>query len=284
LTAATALAQMSGGMMGGQQGTMMEQQQSPEGSIGAALFRDNCAGCHPNGGNIIAPDLPIMGSRKLASFKAFDAFIRAPKMPDGSEGAMPAFSASKISDKQAKELYQFVTTTAWSGTRGGSGMGPGMMGGMGGVGMMDDQGMPMMDNGMGYGMGQDYYGMRGGGWGMMGAGAFGALDLTAEQRAKINKIQDELRKQHWALMGKMMDEQAKLRDLYYEDTPDAKKIGAVSDSIFALRRQMIESRVDAFNRIREVLTKDQREQLDKLRRRGWGMMGPGYGHGPMMGP
>jgi Spy/CpxP family protein refolding chaperone/mono/diheme cytochrome c family protein len=284
LTAAAAFAQMGGGMMGGQ-GSMMEQQQStgPQGgSIGATIFRNECAACHPHGGNVIMPSLPVKGSRVLTSFKDFDAFLRAPKLADGSAGSMPAFPTSKISKQQAKELYQFVTTAAWSGTSGGYGMGPGMMGGMGGMGMMDDSDMPMMGNDMGCGM----YGMRGGGYGMgmMGAGAFGALDLTADQRTKINKIQDELRKQHWALMGKMMDEQAKLRDLYDEEKPDAKKIGAVSDSMHGLRKQMIESRIDAYNRMREILTKEQREQLDKWRRKGWGMMGPGYSHGPMMGP
>jgi Spy/CpxP family protein refolding chaperone len=162
------------------------------------------------------------------------------------------------------------------------------MGGWGmGWGMMDENDMPMMGNGtgcgMGYGMGNGYYSMRGRGMGMMGAGVFGALDVTPDQRTRINKIQDELRKEHWTLMGKMMDEQAKLRDLYEAEKPDAKKIGATSDSLQVLRRQMIETRVDAFNRMRDVLTKEQREKLDTWRRGGWGMMGPGYGHGSMMG-
>jgi Spy/CpxP family protein refolding chaperone len=152
--------------------------------------------------------------------------------------------------------------------------------GMGGWGSMDDNDMPMMGGGgMGYGMGMGCMQGRG----MMGPGAFGGLDLTAEQRAKINKIQDDLRKQHWAMMGKMMDEQTKLRDLYNEEKLDAKKITAVSDSMHALRKQMIESRIDAFNRMREVLTKEQREQLTKLQRGGQGMMGPGYRHGNTMG-
>jgi Spy/CpxP family protein refolding chaperone len=152
-------------------------------------------------------------------------------------------------------------------------------GGAGGFGMMDDNDMPMMSGGCGMGPGMGMGGMQG--RGMMGPGAFGGLDLTSEQRTKINKIQDDLRKQHWAVMGKMMDEQAKLRDLYDEEKLDAKKIIAVSDSIYALRKQMIESRVDAFNRMRDVLTDKQREQLPRLRRGGWGMMGPGCRQGMM---
>jgi Spy/CpxP family protein refolding chaperone len=149
--------------------------------------------------------------------------------------------------------------------------------GMGGWGMMDDDDMPMMGGGMGVGS----CGMMGGGAGMMGYGAFGALDLTKDQQARINKIQDDMRKQHWAIMGKMMDEQSKLRDLYAEEKLDAKKIGAVSDAVYALRKQMIESRIEATNRMREVLTKEQREQLNK--RPGGGMTGSGHRHGIMMG-
>ena len=157
--------------------------------------------------------------------------------------------------------------------------------GMGGWGMMDDNDMPMMGGGMGMmggGMGPGSCGMMGGGMGMMGAGGFVGLDLSAEQRTKINKIQDDTRKLHWAIMGKMMDEQSKLRDLYAEEKLDAKKIGAASDSIYALRKQMLETRIDATNRMREVLTKEQREKLNK----GYagGMPGAGHRHGGMMGP
>lgn len=148
--------------------------------------------------------------------------------------------------------------------------------GMGGMGMMDDDDVPMM----GWGMGPGYCGAAGGGRGMMAG--FGMLDLTADQRAKITKIQDELRKQHWGIMGKIMDEQAKLRDLYAEEKLDAKKIGAVSDAIHALQKQMTETKIDAFNRMREILTKEQRDQLGKFQRGGGrGMMGPGYGRGMM---
>lgn len=157
--------------------------------------------------------------------------------------------------------------------------------GMGSMGMTDDGDMPMMGSGMGMmggGMGPGSCGMMGNGMGMAGSGSFGKLDLTAEQRSKINKIQDDLRRQHWAVMGKIMDEQAKLRDLYAEDLLDAKKITAVSDAIHTLRKQMIESQIDAVNRMRDILTKEQREQFNKLQR-GGGMMGPGYRRGSMMG-
>ncbi|MDA8084926.1 MAG: cytochrome c [Nitrospiraceae bacterium] len=107
-------AEMGPGMMG-QQGQMMEsgqgeKQKSQNETAGAKIFGDNCASCHPNGGNIMAADLPLKGSRVLANFKTFLNFIRHPKMPDGSQGTMPSFARSKITDKQAKALYHFVTS------------------------------------------------------------------------------------------------------------------------------------------------------------------------------
>jgi uncharacterized membrane protein len=75
---------------------------------GARIFRGNCSGCHPHGGNIIATNLPLNIAPELANFDDFVAFIRHPKMPDGSPGEMPAFAPSKISDPQARDLYQYI--------------------------------------------------------------------------------------------------------------------------------------------------------------------------------
>ena len=75
---------------------------------GAEVFSANCKGCHPNGGNIIKPNLPLRSAPQLADFNSFEAFIRGPKMPDGSAGVMPAFATAKISDRQAKELYEYI--------------------------------------------------------------------------------------------------------------------------------------------------------------------------------
>jgi Spy/CpxP family protein refolding chaperone len=141
----------------------------------------------------------------------------------------------------------------------GMGMGPGMMGGSGMMGM----GAGMM------------------GGGMMGLHGLNMLDLGDEQRGKINAIHDKLRKQHWEVMGKMMDEHNALRDLYDAETLDGKKIGAAYDRIFKLKRQMIDTGIKAHNDAVAVLTKEQREQLKQLRR-GRGMGGPGMGgRGPM---
>jgi mono/diheme cytochrome c family protein len=113
---------------------------------GAEIFNFNCSRCHPNGGNIVVPNLPLSGSGKLSDFKTFLAFIRNPRMPDGSEGVMPAFPQRQISDDEAKTLYLYITSSQSAGIpSGGDGRGPGM----GGYGM----GPGMM---RGYGMGPGY--------------------------------------------------------------------------------------------------------------------------------
>lgn len=161
----------------------------------------------------------------------------------------------------------------WGGQgQGGGGcgmMGPGMMG----PGMM-------MGSGMGFGRGWGHMmggpGMMMGGPGMM-MGGFGMLDLTDKQIDQLNDIQTKLQKDHWQLMGKMIDEQANVRKAWSGDKPDPKKVGAAYSKLFELRRQAIEDRVAAMNKMYDTLTDEQREQLKSGR---WGMWGQGGG-GPM---
>jgi Spy/CpxP family protein refolding chaperone len=129
---------------------------------------------------------------------------------------------------------------------GGWGMGYGMGLGMGGYGMGPGMG--------GYGMG---HGMMGGGWGM---GPQGLSDLTDEQRTQIAKIRDETRKKHWDLMGKMMDEQARLRDLYDAPKRDSDAIASGHKKISELQRRMYEDAADAHKRMESLLTKEQQEK------------------------
>jgi len=76
--------------------------------VGARIFKGNCSGCHPHGGNIIATNLPLTLAPQLADFDTFLAYVRHPKMPDGSQGEMPAFSSTKLSDQQVRDLYQYI--------------------------------------------------------------------------------------------------------------------------------------------------------------------------------
>jgi uncharacterized membrane protein len=75
---------------------------------GAQVYDTRCASCHPQGGNIIKPNLPVMGAPQLKSGEKFIAWIRDPKRPDGSPGIMPPFPPAKISDRQADQLRDYV--------------------------------------------------------------------------------------------------------------------------------------------------------------------------------
>ena len=86
-----------------------ERPKAPESYIaGMTIFNENCAACHPKGGNIIDPALPLLNSAYTRDPDAFLTFIRDPKRPDGSPGAMPSFSPKNITGQQANELYRYI--------------------------------------------------------------------------------------------------------------------------------------------------------------------------------
>lgn len=126
----------------------------------------------------------------------------------------------------------------------GYGMGPGMMGGYGmGPGMM-----------RGYGMGP-------GAMGGYGLGA--ALDLTAEQRGQIAKVWDELRQKHWELMRKMQSEQLKMRELFAAGDSDDAALSKAFRQMSELRQEMFDQMLSARKQVDAVLTKEQRELLNR---------------------
>ncbi len=135
----------------------------------------------------------------------------------------------------------------------------GMMGSWGGMGS------DMMGGGM---MGG---GMMGGG--MMGYAPYQFLNLTDDQRSRINKIQDEERRKHWQTMGKVMDERARLRDLYQADKRDSQAILKVQEQIDQLQRKMLELHLNTQNQVEALLSQEQRDQL-KTFRSGGGGYGP----------
>ncbi len=129
-----------------------------------------------------------------------------------------------------------------------------------------DDGMPMGPMGD-PGMNEERHHFGGGGGGGM-MQHFRRLDLTPEQRTKLNAIHDGLRHQTWDLKGKIMDERAKLRDVLETDKPDPKKAGPIFDAMFGLKKQIILAHMDAMNRAKDVLTKDQLDELKKWKHEG----------------
>ena len=163
-----------------------------------------------------------------------------------------------------------VTRPAGSRGRGYGGWMGGMMGGYGP--MMGGGYGPMMGGGYGPMMG----GMMGGGFGpMMGGmmGGFYGLDLSKDQRAKIRSLHHAVRKQNMELMSKLMDSRDKLAELYDTAKPDPDKIGKVYDEIFKIRREMIQQHLKVRNKIYDLLTEDQRKEIDSERPFGYGHMG-----------
>lgn len=127
----------------------------------------------------------------------------------------------------------------------GGGMGPGMMGGPG------------------WGMGPGMMGGYGPGWGAGPGRALGSLDLDDAQRRQLRELQQQQRRDNWALMGQIHDEREKLQDAWGAGTGtrDRAAILAASRRIAELRQKLLESRLDAAERLDTILTPEQREQL-----------------------
>jgi mono/diheme cytochrome c family protein/uncharacterized membrane protein len=81
---------------------------SPETRAGERLFNSTCSGCHAYGGNIVDPSSPLWGSDELKDAETLLRFIRDPKTDAGKRGVMPPFLASRVTDAQTKELWQYL--------------------------------------------------------------------------------------------------------------------------------------------------------------------------------
>ena len=77
-------------------------QEAAPGGPGEVLFKENCMACHFGGGNAINPNKPLKAAPQLKTFEAFLTWIRNPVQP------MPAYPLTKISDEQAKKLYDYI--------------------------------------------------------------------------------------------------------------------------------------------------------------------------------
>lgn len=78
-------------------------------ATGEALFKQHCAVCHPNGGNIIKPQHTL--SRKhLAEMgiKNWEGVVKNMRAPGPG---MTAFDAKTIPDKDAKAIAEYVLKT-----------------------------------------------------------------------------------------------------------------------------------------------------------------------------
>ncbi|TDR56840.1 Spy/CpxP family protein refolding chaperone [Halomonas ventosae] len=143
-------------------------------------------------------------------------------------------------------------------TGGQGGMGPGMMmGGQGGMGpgmMMGGQG------GMGPGM------MMGGQGGMMpcpmmaNMGGMGGI-LDEEQLSSLREMRKEHRTAHFERMGEMMNLRDDMLLLMQAERPDPEEVQALHGQMATLHGEMMADKVRMRNRMQDLLTDEQREQL-----------------------
>lgn len=110
------------------------------------------------------------------------------------------------------------------------------MGGMGGWGMMNN-------------------------WGMMGPD-WRALDLSAEQRKKIEAIRRELRDKQFALMDQMHDSMHST-SFYRGGSFDEQAARRAYQTVEKMHRQMFENMLDAQKRMDALLSPQQRQQLGR---------------------
>jgi len=78
-------------------------------SKGATLFQQHCAACHPNGGNIIKPAFTLH-KKDLDAHGVKSANDIVGKMRNPGPG-MTRFDAKTISDKDAKEIAEYILKT-----------------------------------------------------------------------------------------------------------------------------------------------------------------------------
>lgn len=137
-----------------------------------------------------------------------------------------------------------------------------------------------------------------------GPGRFGAqgpmfggvkrnLDLTAEQRTKVQGIVDGVRVKVGPLAEELRVAERALRAEVFADTKDQAKIAGLSSHVQALHKQIADIRLETTSEISGVLTPEQREKVRTATgrepgsfRRGpvGGGPGRGAGRGPDRGP
>jgi Spy/CpxP family protein refolding chaperone len=102
---------------------------------------------------------------------------------------------------------------------------------------------------------------------------FKKLNLSDEQKTKIETLISENRKVMRPIREKMFDKSVVLRRLWLQANPDKDKIYAAQKELRTLRDQMQDKITAMRLEIRKVLTPEQNEKLANSR---WGR-GPGFG-------
>jgi len=97
-----------------------------------------------------------------------------------------------------------------------------------------------------------------------GMPGFKKLNLTAEQKAKLDILRGECKKETQPLREQMMVKRTELRALWLENNPDAEKIKAAQKDMNLLRDQMMDKITTYRLSTLALLTAEQKAELQKF--------------------
>jgi cytochrome c6 len=79
------------------------------GKSGESLFKEHCALCHPDGGNIVNPKKTLhKKDREASNIKSKDDIVNLMRKPGPG---MTTFDVKSIPDKDAKEIAEYIIKT-----------------------------------------------------------------------------------------------------------------------------------------------------------------------------
>ena len=134
-----------------------------------------------------------------------------------------------------------------------------------------------------YGWGQGMRGGRGPGYGNCQSGdlqGLAALNLTADQEAKIKTLRDAQLTEAKPLQDKMFSKRGELKLLWLQQNPDQQKIVAVQKEIRSLRDQLQDKQTNHRLAVLKVLTPEQQTKVQAFGAGRGFAHGRGFGAGP----
>jgi Spy/CpxP family protein refolding chaperone len=108
------------------------------------------------------------------------------------------------------------------------------------------------------------------------------LNLTDDQRSKIQSLMEQQRQSHQADRQNLMDLQQQLKNAVFADAGPA-DTAALQQQIQGLQSQLEADRINVEKQIAAILTPEQRKQVRDMPGDFMGMGGPGMGRGRGMG-
>lgn len=106
------------------------------------------------------------------------------------------------------------------------------------------------------------------------------VDATAEQRAQIEALKDEMRQELAPVREAMQAKREEMRALWSAETPDRDAILAKHAEMDEVRSALRARRVEFRLAVQQILTPEQRARLAELRPERGHRGGRGFGKGP----